>query len=115
MLDNQTDERSLEQHIEDLTKVYSKDDINMESQNVVLGDLYMRFIPKTCFAKGMQIILQSKKTYYQKVKKGNTRICITMPATVNHEDLLRQNRLFSKSRSASYTCSEFFNRINIDF
>lgn len=114
LLDDHEDEMTLEQHLEALSRKYTKQESTPQTQNSFSENLQMRIIPKTWFGKGMQVILQNKKTYYQKVKQGTTRISITFPAMVGHEDLLKYSNVFKLSKTKFMTCCEFFSKLNKD-
>lgn len=115
LLQEADEDMSLEQHLEALSNKYTRQELNPQNQNSFSEDLQMKIIPKTCFGKGMQIVLQNKKTYYQKVKKGTTHISVTLPATISQADLLRHSSVFRVSKSKPLTCFEFFTKLGRDF
>jgi hypothetical protein len=115
MLQDQDDNMSLETHLETLSSRYTTNSNNLRKDKSYGEDLQMKIIPKSLFAKGVQIAIQTKRRYYQKTKKWTTSINITMPSNVKQSELLKNDSLFKPNRAGDQTCFEFFRRFNREY
>lgn len=115
LIQDQDDNMSLESHLETLSSRYTTNNKILRKNKNYGEDLQMKIIPKSYFAKGVQIVIQTKRRYYQKTKKCSTSISITMPSSFKQSDLLKNESLFKQNRAGDQTCFEFFNRFNKEY
>lgn len=120
LIPEKDDGMSLEAHLQNLAKRASANNKNVQNRENFAEDLQMKIVPKSCFNKGLQIVLQTKRRYYQKTRdyarKSSTHIVISMPSSIkNKADLVRNNDVFKLNRGGDQTCLEFFQKFSQEF
>lgn len=109
-------EMSLENHLENLCKQYrAKNKRFSQTERENSEDLYLKVHGRSHSDKGMKVSLQSKRRYYQKLKKESTSIRIRFSDSLKYSDLEKYLKLFKDQRGASNTIENFFKIVSKEF
>lgn len=109
-------EMSLESHLENLSRQYrAKNKKVSKTEKENSEDLHMKIQNNSKSGKGLRMTLQSRRRYYQKLKKANTSICVSFSAALKHLDLERYLKLFKDQRGSNTSLENFFKIFGKDF
>lgn len=109
-------EMSLENHLENLCKQYkAKNKRFSQTERENSEDLYLKVHGKAHSEKGIKVTLQSKRRYYQKLKKESTSIRIRFSDSLKYSDLEKYLKLFKDQGGSTNTIDNFFKIVSKEF
>lgn len=103
------EEMTLEDHLKELSTQYNSNRRKIYQREAgSFEDLHMKIVQKSYFGKGQKIILQSRKRYYQKIKKENTNISISFTSLAGQKEFEKYITILKEQGESSLTCYQFF-------